>query len=211
MGSVAGGAVRADCGCRAPAGGYDLANGDGLLLHGKTLYVVQNQLDKVPVFRLSHDVAQATFAHAMARPGARRRACRPQRSASKALRTMALRTGATQELELEQLRTWLAARGETAPPQHGAHGAAPGTGMAQMPGMLSGGELERLERSQGKAFDRLFLRFMIRHHRGAIQMVEGLYAADGGQEPEVDALARGIDSDQLIEIGRMEQMLAELS
>jgi uncharacterized protein (DUF305 family) len=42
-------------------------------------------------------------------------------------------------------------------------------------------------------------------------MVEDLYAGDGGAEPEVDAMARHIDSDQLIEIGRMERMLAELT
>ena len=46
-------------------GGYDLANGDGLLLHGKTLYVVQNQLDKVAVFRLSNDLTQAAFVEAI--------------------------------------------------------------------------------------------------------------------------------------------------
>jgi sugar lactone lactonase YvrE len=42
-------------------GGYDLANGDGLLLQGRTLYVVQNQLDKVAVFQLSPDLTKATF------------------------------------------------------------------------------------------------------------------------------------------------------
>lgn len=34
-------------------GGYALTNGDGLLVIGRTLYVVQNQLNKVAVFRLS--------------------------------------------------------------------------------------------------------------------------------------------------------------
>ena len=34
-------------------GTYDLANGDGLLLHGKTLYVVQNRSNQIAVFRLS--------------------------------------------------------------------------------------------------------------------------------------------------------------
>ena len=80
-----------------------------------------------------------------------------------------------------------------------------------MPGMLTEAELRRLEQAKGQAFDRLFLRFMIQHHRGAVQMVEDLYATEGGAEPEVDALARHIDSDQLIEIGRMEEMLAERS
>jgi sugar lactone lactonase YvrE len=49
-------------------GGYDLANGDGLLLHGRTLYVVQNQLNKVAVFRLSRDLRQATFVRALTDP-----------------------------------------------------------------------------------------------------------------------------------------------
>lgn len=42
-------------------GGYDLTNGDGLLLQGKTLYVVQNRDNQVAVFRLSKDLAKATF------------------------------------------------------------------------------------------------------------------------------------------------------
>ncbi len=43
-------------------GTYDLANGDGLLLQGKTLYVVQNRSNMVAVFRLSTDSTTATFA-----------------------------------------------------------------------------------------------------------------------------------------------------
>jgi len=42
-------------------GGYDLVNGDGLLLHGKTLYVVQNRSNKIAIFRLSDDLTTATF------------------------------------------------------------------------------------------------------------------------------------------------------
>jgi sugar lactone lactonase YvrE len=42
-------------------GSYDLVNGDGLLLHGLTLYVVQNFANKVAVFRLSTDLTTATF------------------------------------------------------------------------------------------------------------------------------------------------------
>jgi hypothetical protein len=34
------------------AGGSDLANGDGLLLHGRKLYVVQNRLNRIAVVRL---------------------------------------------------------------------------------------------------------------------------------------------------------------
>jgi len=40
------------------AGGSDLANGDGLLLHGRTLYVVQNRLNRIAVVRLDRDLAE---------------------------------------------------------------------------------------------------------------------------------------------------------
>ena len=49
-------------------GTYDLVNGDGLLLHGPTLYVVQNRSNKVAVFRLSPDLATATFVRAITDP-----------------------------------------------------------------------------------------------------------------------------------------------
>lgn len=49
-------------------GGYDLSNGDGLLLHGHTLYVVQNRDNKVAVLRLSKDLAAAAFVQALTDP-----------------------------------------------------------------------------------------------------------------------------------------------
>ena len=53
-------------------GGYDLSNGDGLLLHGRTLYVVQNRDNKVAVFELSRDLTKATFLRAITDPALRR-------------------------------------------------------------------------------------------------------------------------------------------
>ena len=49
-------------------GSYDLANGDGLLLHGKTLYVVQNRSNQIAVFRLSKDLTKATFIKVLTDP-----------------------------------------------------------------------------------------------------------------------------------------------
>ena len=46
-------------------GTYDLENGDGLLLHGTTLYVVQNRSNKVAVLSLSTDLTKATFVRAI--------------------------------------------------------------------------------------------------------------------------------------------------
>ena len=64
--------------------------------------------------------------------------------------------------------------------------------------------------ARGDAFDRLFLRFMIRHHEGAMTMVARLFAADCGNEPEVSALARHVDADQQVEIARMRRTLDAL-
>jgi sugar lactone lactonase YvrE len=39
-------------------GGATLPNGDGILLHGRTLYVVQNQLNKIAVVKLNHSLTR---------------------------------------------------------------------------------------------------------------------------------------------------------
>ena len=49
-------------------GTYDLVNGDGLLLQGRTLYVVQNRANKVAVFRLSPDLTKGAFVRAITDP-----------------------------------------------------------------------------------------------------------------------------------------------
>ncbi|HSK15626.1 MAG TPA: hypothetical protein VK915_05605 [Gaiellaceae bacterium] len=41
--------------------GGDVTFGDGILLHGKTLYVVQNQLNRIAVVRLSRDLGSGTI------------------------------------------------------------------------------------------------------------------------------------------------------
>jgi uncharacterized protein (DUF305 family) len=80
-----------------------------------------------------------------------------------------------------------------------------------MPGMLSADDMARLAAASGAEFDRLFLEGMIKHHDGALIMVNDLFASPGaGQEPEIFAFASDVDADQRIEIDRMSAMLAEL-
>ncbi len=77
-----------------------------------------------------------------------------------------------------------------------------------MPGMLSDAQLKELEAAKGPAFDRLFLTFMIQHHRGALVMVDQLFASPGaGQDDGIFKLANDIQADQSTEINRMLQML----
>jgi uncharacterized protein (DUF305 family) len=78
-----------------------------------------------------------------------------------------------------------------------------------MPGMLTDEQLAQLDRSRGPEFDRLFLEAMIRHHAGAIQMVDELFASYGAAQDEtVFRFASDVYADQTTEIARMEKMLA---
>lgn len=111
----------------------------------------------------------------------------------------------SQEAEIELIEEWLTDRDEEVPDDadHGEHEG--------MPGMATAAQLDELEAADGAAFDRLFLELMIAHHQGAVTMVTDLYADGGGLEPAADGLARGIEADQNIEIGRMQELLASMS
>ena len=77
-----------------------------------------------------------------------------------------------------------------------------------MPGMLSAAQLDELRAARGVEFDRLFLRYMIQHHGGAVVMVDELIAVDGAaQDLESFRLAADVRVDQVTEIARMQQML----
>ncbi|GIH11597.1 lipoprotein [Rhizocola hellebori] len=129
------------------------------------------------------------------------------RTVSTELPLLAERISVSQQDEITQMRRWLTTRGEPQPQEHTGH-----AGHDQlMPGMLNDEELARLAAAQGAAFDRLFLEFMIRHHEGALVMVQQLSDGGGGIEPDSDRFAREVRVDQSIEIRRMRDLLAALN
>jgi uncharacterized protein (DUF305 family) len=80
-----------------------------------------------------------------------------------------------------------------------------------MPGMLTDAQMKELDRARGPEFDRLFLSYMIQHHRGAVTMVRQLFSTRGAAQDEVTfKLASDVSADQSSEIARMESMLAGL-
>jgi uncharacterized protein (DUF305 family) len=80
-----------------------------------------------------------------------------------------------------------------------------------MPGMLTETQMKQLDEVRGADFDRLFLTFMIQHHKGAVQMVNELFNTPGAaQEQAVFKLASDINVDQTTEIERMQKMLLNL-
>jgi uncharacterized protein (DUF305 family) len=77
--------------------------------------------------------------------------------------------------------------------------------------MLTPAEMDRLAKTTGAEFERLFLASMIRHHDGALQMVAKLFATPrAGQDAEVFAFASDVESDQRAEIARMRSLLAAM-
>ena len=149
------------------------------------------------------------------------------RTASEDLPLFARRLEISQDDELRQIRAWLEERGEAVPDpadaeqmralaahDHGDHGASEAPGGADaglMPGMLTEAEMTALEHASGAEFDRLWIESMIRHHQGALTMVDDLFTTEGaGQETEVFRFANHVLSDQQIEISRMQGMLAEM-
>jgi uncharacterized protein (DUF305 family) len=71
--------------------------------------------------------------------------------------------------------------------------------------------MDHLAAAKGPAFDRLFLEGMIKHHGGALTMVEELFSHEGaGQDSEIFMFASDVDADQRAEIARMGALLEEL-
>ena len=128
------------------------------------------------------------------------------RSTSEDMKLLAKRIEVSQADEIKMMQDWLQQRGQALPDPHAHH-----TGGALMPGMLTAEEMGRLGAAKGVEFDRLFLQFMIKHHAGALQMVNELFASPGaGQEADIFAFASDVDADQRMEIDRMGAMLAML-
>jgi uncharacterized protein (DUF305 family) len=81
-------------------------------------------------------------------------------------------------------------------------------GHNSMMGMMTPAQMKELSAARGERFDRLFLRGMIRHHAGAVDMAED--AAQDGTDMIVSEMSADVAATQSAEIGRMEDLLANL-
>ena len=93
------------------------------------------------------------------------------RTNDEAMRKLGQRIEISQVDEIHMMQRWLTARHQTLPDEHAMHMH----GATLMPGMLTPEEMEQLAAANGRAFDRLFLEGMIRHHGGALTMVADLF------------------------------------
>jgi uncharacterized protein (DUF305 family) len=138
----------------------------------------------------------------------------PSHGARADIQRLAERIVVAQRDEIALMQTWLRDRGQPVPAADATHLRMKMDGMEHdmlMPGMLTAEELARLDRARGPEFDRLFLTAMIRHHEGAIGMVDRLFASPGaGQDEVVFRFASDVYADQTTEIDRMQKMLDAL-
>ena len=113
--------------------------------------------------------------------------------------------------EIAMMQQWLSDRGLEVPDATSTRHKMKMNGMVHemlMPGMLSDEEMAALDKSRGPEFDRLFLEGMIRHHQGAIDMVDVLFKSYGAAQDElVFKFASDVYADQSTEIRVMNEML----
>jgi uncharacterized protein (DUF305 family) len=126
------------------------------------------------------------------------------------MRRMAYDMATTQGHQAGQLYGWLAAWGlrqlGSQPPMtwmgHTGHGMS-----ALMPGMATPEQLGELSAASGVEAERVFLRLMIAHHRGALEMSEAVLQRS--EHPAALAFARGVLLSQQSETDLMTTMLEE--
>ncbi|MFN8583307.1 MAG: DUF305 domain-containing protein [Gemmatimonadaceae bacterium] len=135
----------------------------------------------------------------------------PTHGASAQVQTLCERIINAQQDEIRTMQTWLRSRNREAPEPNPAGMPMEMDGVRHvmpMPGMLTEEQMSQLNAARGNAFDRLFLSFMIQHHRGAITMVRTLLSQPGAAQDEVVfKFANDVQVDQGTEIARMERML----
>jgi uncharacterized protein (DUF305 family) len=153
----------------------------------------------------------------------------PSHGADAAVQRLTARIINAQSDEIRLMQTWLKDRNQPVPQvdsagvvtMPGGHSMAGHdmssmkgmsmTGANMMPGMLTDAQVKELDAARGKEFDRLFLTYMMQHHRGAITMVQTLFAAPGaGQDETVFKFANDVEVDQGTEIKRMLTMMLEM-
>ena len=200
--------------CSSAAGGAARGSGDhAAMSHGDRAAIAKARADSA---RYPYTAADVRFMsvmighHAQAIAMAR---LAPTHGAGAAIRRLAERIINAQEDETATMRQWLGDRQQPVPEARAPdmHTMNAAEHVMLMPGMLTEAQVIRLDRSTGAAFDRLFLTFMIQHHRGALAMVRTLFGSYGAaQDATVFKFASDVNVDQTTEIARMERMLVGL-
>ncbi|MEU6813102.1 DUF305 domain-containing protein [Streptomyces sp. NPDC046831] len=164
-----------------------------------------------PARKGGHNAHDVTFAQEMIphhRQAVAMARLAPQRAKSQEVKDLAAAISEAQDPEIRTMTGWLRAWGEDVPADDGS-GMADMPGMhhsgASMPGMVPDAGMEELGTLSGDAFDKAFLRMMVGHHEGAVEMARA-EQAQGGYGP-AKQMAGSIVASQSAEISAMRKML----
>jgi len=128
--------------------------------------------------------------------------------ASPSVQALCERIVVAQRDEIKFMQRWLSERKLPVPDGDTSHMLMAGMDMKLMPGMLTAQQLTELDKARGADWDRLFLKDMIQHHNGAIEMVETLFSSQGAvQDEDIFKFASDVHVDQITEVNRMTKML----
>ena len=129
----------------------------------------------------------------------------PNRTNTQEILDLAGRIDVSQEDEISFMQGWLEERN----PEVHAHMSMH---HMKMMGMASDQDIAKLSSSKGMEFDELFLRLMIAHHEGALDMVKELKRQPGSAyDPLMFEFVSDLYNDQGVEIERMNTLLTGLS
>ncbi|WP_410672150.1 DUF305 domain-containing protein [Amycolatopsis sp. cmx-4-68] len=147
-----------------------------------------------------HDAADVTFAQQMAPHHSQALDMAklvPSRSTNPKVIDLASRIEKAQDPEIRQMQGWLTSWGA----------GMPGMTHESMSGMMSAGDMKKLEAAKGVEFDKMWLGMMIEHHQSAVDMAETELSK--GTNADAKALARKIIDAQQAEITEMQGLLAQ--
>jgi uncharacterized protein (DUF305 family) len=154
----------------------------------------------------SHNAQDVSFAQGMIphhRQALEMAELAADRASSTEVKDLAARIEKAQDPEIETMSGWLRSWGEQTPGTTGS-GHSEHSGM---PGMMGDGDMAKLEKASGKAFDELFLTLMVEHHEGAVDMAETEKAK--GRYAAAAAMADDIVAAQTAEIEEMNKLLGK--
>ena len=121
---------------------------------------------------------------------------------------LAGRIDISQQDEISFMENWLLDMGQTVPdPSKSNH-----MHHHKMMGMATPEQMQQLSQSDSTDFDRMYLNLMIKHHEGAIDMVDRLNEYPGSAyDPQLYEFVSDLTNDQAVEIERMNGILIDLS
>ncbi len=134
----------------------------------------------------------------------------PDRTNSTAVLEAARRIEVSQQDEIGFMQQWLGERGQKVPEPTAHEGMH--HDYKQMSGMASPEQMKELAAAKGTDFDRMYLQLMIKHHEGAVKMVEKLHDQPGSAfDPVLFEFTNSVTNDQTAEMEKMNALLVTLS